>query len=574
VIGLVDSTRGSRLRPVPAALSLAHARGVSVFAAAAALVVGVSSDAGGYYPSSWASTSLLLLAAAALALALGGLPLARRDGLALATLAGWLAVVAAGTLRSGGATAGVPELERGSLYLVVLWTALIALRPRTIEWCLAGLLAGIGAVTIEGLVGVLLRPASPDYFEGRLLSRPVGYANGMGMLAVFGIVLALAFVAHGRARVRVLAAALLVPLAAALALTGSRGALVALVAGLVVFASLDGAASPLVVMVALPAVAGAIATASNVTDAAASSGVVARDGRLVAVSIVSCALANAALAARLPGWRRQLPGRAAGAIAVVACALVPFGLHDRVPFWRAAWIDYATHPLLGSGPGTFAAAWLRYRTVSDSALDAHNLYLQTLAELGPLGLALLVLALLVPLSGVRRARHRFAPAAAAAYAAYLTHAAVDWDWQLPAVTLVAVVLGAVLIVGGRPERERSRLAVPAACTATALVALAACAMLVGSRSLVAASHAARAKQWPEARALAARAARWQPWSAEPLLVLGQAQAATGDRDAAIASFRRATALAPNDWRPWYDLALASHGTTRANALTHVDALVR
>ena len=55
--------------------------------------------------------------------------------------------------------------------------------------------------------------------------------------------------------------------------------------------------------------------------------------------------------------------------------------------------------------------------------DAHSLYLEILAELGPIGLALLVTALVVPLVALWRVR-AWAPAAtpAAAYLAWLVHA--------------------------------------------------------------------------------------------------------------------------------------------------------
>jgi hypothetical protein len=410
-------------------------------------------------------------------------------------------------------------------------------------------------VTVDGLLGVLFPGgAAPDYYEGRLLSQPIGYANGMGMLAVFGLVLAFAFASHGNAVARHLSAALLVPFAAALALTGSRGAAAAFVAALVLLLTRKDGAPSLAVLV-LPAAAGVVATLSHVTDAASAPDVVAHDGRSVAAVIAVLALVNTALPTAQR--RSRLPLTAAVAIAVLGCAALPFAAYDRLPFWRAALVDYAAHPLLGSGPGSFAAAWLRYRDVADSTLDAHSLYLQTLAEIGPLGLLALLVALAVPLSGIRRTRSRYAPAVAAAYAAFLFHAAIDWDWQLPAVTLVGVVLGATLIVDSRPEDNRSRFPVSAAGIATALAAVAACAMLVGNRTLVAASHAARAHEWPQARALAARAAWWQPWSAEPLLVLGQAQAATGDARAARATFIRAARLAPSDWRARYDVDLAT-----------------
>ena len=64
-------------------------------------------------------------------------------------------------------------------------------------------------------------------------------------------------------------------------------------------------------------------------------------------------------------------------------------------------------------------------------LDAHSLYLETLAELGLVGLALLVLALAPPLvAGFRGVE----AAATGGYVAFLIHAGLDWDWELPAVT--------------------------------------------------------------------------------------------------------------------------------------------
>ena len=44
-------------------------------------------------------------------------------------------------------------------------------------------------------------------------------------------------------------------------------------------------------------------------------------------------------------------------------------------------------PLHGTGAGSFEAHWLRERPISFYARDAHNLYLETLGELGALGLA-------------------------------------------------------------------------------------------------------------------------------------------------------------------------------------------
>ena len=57
----------------------------------------------------------------------------------------------------------------------------------------------------------------------------------------------------------------------------------------------------------------------------------------------------------------------------------------------------------------------------------------------------LLLALGIPLWAARQARGPLASTALAAYVAWLAHAAVDWDWQIPAVTLPALACGAALV---------------------------------------------------------------------------------------------------------------------------------
>jgi O-antigen ligase len=104
--------------------------------------------------------------------------------------------------------------------------------------------------------------------------------------------------------------------------------------------------------------------------------------------------------------------------------------------------------------------WLRYRNVDEFAQDAHSLPLQTLAELGIVGLAIL-LAFLGGVALSARDAQRAAPLAAAgpiaAFVTYIAHAPLDWDWQMPAVTLVAMVAaGAVLALASEAAPLRPR----------------------------------------------------------------------------------------------------------------------
>jgi tetratricopeptide (TPR) repeat protein len=155
--------------------------------------------------------------------------------------------------------------------------------------------------------------------------------------------------------------------------------------------------------------------------------------------------------------------------------------------------------------------------------------------------------------------HALVPAACGAYLAYLAHAAVDWDWEMPAVTVAALFCGlAILVAGrrdGRPRSMSQQVRVGAVVVTFALSGFALLA-LVGN-SAVAAAEATVWDDPDEAEAEARKAIRWAFWSSDPWRVLGQAQLAKGDASAARASLRKAIAKEPRDWNLWYQLALAS-----------------
>jgi O-antigen ligase len=124
-------------------------------------------------------------------------------------------------------------------------------------------------------------------------------------------------------------------------------------------------------------------------------------------------------------------------------------LGPRIDYWRVAWHEFDHNPVVGSGSSTFAEYWER-AGASVAVLDAHSIYLETLAELGLLGLLLLVAAFAAPLVAAARGRdHRFAALATSAYVAFLVHAGLDWDWEMPAVTLSGVMAAAAMLVASR-----------------------------------------------------------------------------------------------------------------------------
>src|SRR5204863_6389860 len=82
-----------------------------------------------------------------------------------------------------------------------------------------------------------------------------------------------------------------------------------------------------------------------------------------------------------------------------------------------------------------------------------------LGELGVVGLVLVVGSLAVPLAAMARARPSpLVSGATGAYAAFLVHAAVDWDWEMPAVTLAAVTCAGAVLVAARPAPDADPVA--------------------------------------------------------------------------------------------------------------------
>jgi O-antigen ligase len=132
---------------------------------------------------------------------------------------------------------------------------------------------------------------------------------------------------------------------------------------------------------------------------------------------------------------------------------------DRYEYWRVALAAFTSEPLRGVGAGGWAVKWLELRRISAYAVDAHSWELQTLGELGLVGLALLIALVAGVVGAARRALAR-APGLAvgpvAGLVVWLAHSPLDWDWQLPALTLVAVALAGMVLglAGGWPVVPR------------------------------------------------------------------------------------------------------------------------
>ncbi|MGH3026632.1 MAG: tetratricopeptide repeat protein, partial [Gaiellaceae bacterium] len=215
--------------------------------------------------------------------------------------------------------------------------------------------------------------------------------------------------------------------------------------------------------------------------------------------------------------------------------------------------------------------WNRLRPTGGHVRDVHNLYLQALAELGVIGLVILLAALGLPLvAGVFSRGSPLVAGALGAYVAYLAHSIIDWDWEITGVTLPAILCAAVL-ASGSPRVLGGR--------ARALALVAAAVLALGGLYTIAAripqnrlDSAIGRQQWAKANHDAQRASDFAPWSSEPWLKLGEAELTAGLTPHARDAFRIAAKRDPNNWVAWWDLARASHSSERQDALLHVKAL--
>lgn len=389
-----------------------HARNWSwlratTFSSGFAVVTVVAFADGGYFPETWAWMTLALASLAGIALLLRqDLVLGRHDfaGLVLlASFAGWVGLSA---VWSTAPDDSLQEAGRSLIYVAAVFAFMLLVDRDRIREYLAGIAAAATLVAGYSLGERILggEPIRSDPIQGTRLIEPLGYANALGILASLGVLISVGMAVHaGSRQSRAMWLASLLLLVPTFVWTESRGSSLAIIAGLCVL------------------------------------GVAERQR----------------LAALLPGSRRLHTAAGAAVAGVVVSALAVTAFHTdrplgpRVDYWSVAWSQWEENRWLGAGAGTFARYWQR-EEMTVAVRDAHSLYLETLAELGPVGLMLLLGALAVPLLAALNAReHPLTGTCLSAYTAYLVHAGVDWDWEMPAVTLSGLMCGVALLAVGR-----------------------------------------------------------------------------------------------------------------------------
>jgi O-antigen ligase/polysaccharide polymerase Wzy-like membrane protein len=585
------------------------------------LTVFLTLRAGGFFPDITALAVLVLAVALVIRITVAADPFAgwSRAGavavLAAAGFASWTLISGTWSDATGRA---LVEFDRALLYVLAI--ALYATIPRDRGSLTALLRWVLLAFTTAALFGLASRLA-PDVFpiSGRYLAErlsfPLTYWNATGIAAALGVVLALH---HGSGSqeprlVRIGATAALPALVATVYFTFSRGAIVAGALGVVLYVVIAHPRRLLfLLLTAGPASAAALIAAYG-ADALATDtyfkGAGPGQGHDVALVLALACLGAAALRALLmrfedrldgvvvaPGRRRALLAGAAIAAVLVAGVtavaidaparldreltafkegdLVPqtgdardrltqTGNNGRLGIWRVSEKSFADHPWRGNGAGTFRVEYERRRDIDLTITDGHSLYLEVLGELGIVGMALLAIALGVPLAlavGRLRGGERHAYAAfVAAALTLLVHAGVDWDWEMPAVFLWLFAASGVVVaapVGRGRLGAPPRLGRVIAGLACLLLAVTPWLLLRSQAALESASAAFHSGNCRAAidDALASRDAL--SVRAEPFELIGYCDVRVGADTLAVQAFRAARSRDPDNWRFAYGLAIA------------------
>ena len=126
---------------------------------------------------------------------------------------------------------------------------------------------------------------------------------------------------------------------------------------------------------------------------------------------------------------------------------------NRWVWWKEAAGAWSDKPVQGWGAGSFAVTHKMYRDVELPVVQPHNMPLQFLAETGIVGtllvtgaLGFLLFCALERVRAMAPGRERdIAVALFAGAVGWVVHGLVDWDWDIPGVTVPALIFLGVLV---------------------------------------------------------------------------------------------------------------------------------
>jgi Tfp pilus assembly protein PilF len=544
-------------------------------------------------------------------------------------------------------------------------------------------LGGLALAAVIVCAYALLTKVFPSLAPGDTFARlnePYGYWNAVGLTAAMGVICCMWLGARrtGHALLRALAYPAMGLLLVTLVLAYSRGALAALALGLalwfcVVPLRLRGAAVLIVGGLAAATVIAWDFSTHALTTEAVPIAVRATAGHqlgalivamLVALTIVGVAVGFTTGRQPPPLLARRRAGAALLALLVlvlIACAgalahsqrgLIGSVSHTfdtltnpnakppvntpgrltavasvRARYWKEALQVFKAHPLLGAGAEGYATAHLRYETSTLEVRHAHGFVVQTLADLGLVGLVLALALALAWMACAGRATHPFnrrwtswrtwlrirsgerpgwrrlqgrelrhyTPERIGMLSmlclvfVFAAHSLIDWTWYVPG-DACAALLCAGWLAGRGPLRAAQRASeTPAAPTRPANVRwLAAAAVIVatllaawsqwqpqrsedarGEADALLAAHDTRA-----AHAAADRAVSRDPLSVEALLTLASVEGVAGQPVLARETLERAVRVQPSNPQTWLVLGRYDLSTGRpAAAVTQLQAAI-
>jgi O-Antigen ligase len=590
-----------------------------------ALLVGAVFFGGGSGESSvpWLGALAVLAAGASVVAAAAGfveLPRLERYG-AAAAAAGLLLLVWGGLSLwwSIAADRSWEALNKGLVYASFAVLGVALARQSGSVRRLGLVLAAILLLALAwALAGKAVPALFPDGDRATRLRSPVGYWNGLALLADAAVPLGLWLVTSWRRRgVRATGAALTYVAVAALLMTQSRAGVlggIAVVAVWMWLTPLRVESGLLLGLGGLPAlVVGAWAfTRPALVEDGVTRGARVDDGRLFAVAAVvglaiAVGLSLAVPVSRLARERRRWLGRGlvAACVASIALALVALVVvvgnpvswgsnqftegecandpgrlttlcaNNRIAWWGEALDVAADRPLAGSGARTFEIARKRYRDDATSVSQPHSVPLQLLSDTGIVGL-LLGLGLAAALgaaivAAIRRldAEERAAGCALVALPlAFVLHSLVDYDLDFLALAAPTLLVSFGLAGAQLRALDSPRGVIPvvgAAAVTLAIVFVVVSPSLAG-REVDSSTRALDDGSAKAAAEAADRARSLNPLALDPVFARARAAELAGDEALARALYQKAVAMQPENPAPWIELGLFElYGTDDACA---------
>jgi hypothetical protein len=610
---------------------------LGIWALTGGLVLYLALDGGGYDIVVRSQVGVVTWWIVLVGAAWGVLPagrLTRGACTALAVFGAFVVWTALASTWSLSAERSLEELSRVSVYLgvLVLAVGMFRDRERAVRHSVNAIAAAVVAVAALALLSRLFPTSFPAAQTtaaflpgtGQRLGWPLNYWNALAAMVALGLPLLLSIATSARTlRAQAAAAAGIPVLALCGYLTFSRGGAIASTVALVAFLALAPERFPKIATL-LVAAAGSVALIAGAvhrsaiahgltTHATDHQGAQLLVGIVLVCAGVALAQAGIGLAVRhgtaprvLQISRRRaqtlLGGGIVVAVVVALAAGAPSQLshawqnfkhsqsatlsqdtlarfgnasgNGRYDYWKVALNATGGRLLGGSGPGTYQLIWAPRAPFYSPVINAHSLYIETLAEDGLVGLALLagffVLVIGATVRLVMRTQHEArarAAGAAAAMIAFAVSAIADWVWQMPVLPAAFLLLAAAVLapaVRGGPRARltaetapvssaapRLRLALRVGFVVAGLASLVAIGIPLATTSAVRQSQAAAsAGNTTLALADARTAAKVDPSAASAQLQTALVLELRRDYAGALAAARKATADEPANWSAW------------------------